>query len=154
MNILPISDLEMLICSYLIDTKFICEHSKDCIEFYKAIHRSSQTIDWNYISQKITIRESFIREFAKYMNWEYLCRYRKLSECFMRDFADKLDWQLISKWQVLSESFMSDFIDKLNWTLSKYQLMSESFIHKFSNKINWTTLPRRRELSEELLEII
>jgi hypothetical protein len=69
-------------------------------------------VNWNYISSKQELSESFIREFKDRVDWACISSSQALSEDFIIEFQDRVKWGVIAEKQVLSDEFREKFIKK------------------------------------------
>lgn len=75
---------------------------------------SIDTIDWERISIKIGLHESFIHDYTDYLDWSAICKYQKLSIEFIIEHNDKVDWYYIVKKYDLPDVMIQYYYDQFN----------------------------------------
>jgi hypothetical protein len=113
------------------------------LDVYKQL---AKYVNWDLISTRDDLTESFIWEFQRFLNIE-----RVILNCNVStEFVDKIyiDWDRISP-KDLREVHYEKFKLYLNWDrISRYGLLTEDIIRKFSDYFIWSHISRRQKLSE------
>ncbi len=68
-----------------------------------------QSIDWNRVSVKLLLKESFIREHADKLSWYYISRHQNLSIPFIIEYSNYVEWYYIVKRYKLPKELIDKF---------------------------------------------
>lgn len=108
-----------------------------------------------HIAQYKGLSEKFIRKnidkFKFGVNWNYISMKSTLSESFIEEYQDKISWGAICANQVLSEPFIEKWTNNVDWNyISQFQFLSREFVIKHFNKLSMDCLLRNEKLNDEL----
>lgn len=120
--------------------------------------------EWNAISCRQDVSESFIRKHRERMDWMYICIHQKLSESFMREMKDYVLWNYAAENQKMSSDFILEFSDCINYyclTKNRHkdmQVLPDTLIYELSVRINPSIfkkafLENKKITTERLIEI-
>lgn len=128
-------------------------------------------LNWRHICQTMTMSETMMRRFDRFLDWPAVSEHQQLSEEFMEFYMNNLDvshqqlsfefaqdhvtnFQLFFYWPQMKwtdahfDAYMTDYAH----TICKRQFISEHYIRHNVNKVSWFGLSEaRRTWSDEFL---
>ena len=83
------------------------------IKLFKRVS-NIRDIDWNRVTIKMLLQESFIHNYRDYLYWNAICRYQKLSLPFIINHDNYVNWYYIVKKYDLPDVMIKHYYDKFD----------------------------------------
>lgn len=158
------------------DIKAVSTYSDLPVWFLK---RYRKYLDWEMLSQFITLTMEICEEFQDNIKWNVcgIYRHQILPDDIIQSYGHKIpkicperisqidntdmlwkyrgnfNWNYISEHCILSLSQIEKFHSYVSWKhICKYQKLSEEFMRKWKHKLAWATVSKYQELSLSFIE--